>query len=198
MGGLRTPLIAMLYVHPSRRDDLESPEEIKVEPNLPVYTYLDAFGNICGRLLAPPGAVRFSLDTRIRDSGEPDPEAPEAIQHNVEDLPDETLRFLLPSRYCEADKLNDEALKIIARCILFLHSNKEYEWPYFDTNNPLLKFSLKDFVITILTLGQHYRNKRKEQKLSYSEWQKSGDYDAWPFFRRVDYENQLKKHSGAG
>ena len=107
-----TPLIAMLYVHPSRRDDLEAPEEIKVEPNLPVNTYLDSFGNICGRLLAPPGTVRFRLDTSIRDSGEPDPEAPEAIQHNVEDLPDETLRFLLPSRYCEVDKLNDEAWRL--------------------------------------------------------------------------------------
>ncbi len=107
-----TPLIAMLYVHPSRHDDLESPEEVKVEPNLPVHTYLDAFGNICGRLLAPLGTVRFSLDTRIRDSGVPDPEAPEAIQHNVEDLPDETLRFLLPSRYCEVDKLNDEAWRL--------------------------------------------------------------------------------------
>ena len=107
-----TPLIAMLYVHPLRRDDLQSPEEMKVEPNLPVHTYLDAFGNICGRLLAPPGTIRFNLDTRIHDSGVPDPEAPEAIQHNVEDLPDETLRFLLPSRYCEVDKLNDEAWRL--------------------------------------------------------------------------------------
>ncbi|PYL45737.1 MAG: transglutaminase [Verrucomicrobia bacterium] len=110
--GNSTPLVVMLYLHPSRRDDLESPEEIKVEPNLPVHTYLDGFGNVCGRLLAPPGTVRFSLDTRIRDNGEPDPEVPEAIQHNVEDLPDETLRFLLPSRYCEVDKLNDEAWRL--------------------------------------------------------------------------------------
>src|SRR5919197_6303764 len=98
------PLIAMLYVHPSRRDDLQSPEEVKVEPEMPIHTYLDSFGNICGRLLAPAGAVRFTLDNQIRDSGQPDPEAPDAFQHNVEDLPDETLRFLLPSRYCEVDK----------------------------------------------------------------------------------------------
>jgi hypothetical protein len=44
----------------------------------------------------------------------------------------------------KSDELPQEALKIIARCILFLHSDREYEWPYFDTNNPLLKFSLKD------------------------------------------------------
>jgi len=34
------------------------------------------------------------------------------VQHNVEDLPDEALRFLLPSRYCEVDKLNDEAWRL--------------------------------------------------------------------------------------
>src|SRR6476620_1781769 len=107
-----TPLITMLYVHPSKRKDLRAAEEITVEPDVPVHTYQDSFGNICGRLLSPLGTVRFSLDTRIRDSGVPDPEAPEAIQRNVEDLPDETLRFLLPSRYCEVDKLNDEAWRL--------------------------------------------------------------------------------------
>src|SRR5947207_7095886 len=100
-----TPLITMLYVHPLRRDDLQSPEGVGVEPGVPVHTYLDSFGNICGRLLAPAGTVRFTLDTTIHDSGQPDPEAPEVVQHNVEDLPDEALRFLLPSRYCEVDKI---------------------------------------------------------------------------------------------
>jgi hypothetical protein len=56
----------------------------------------------------------------------------------------------------KSDKLTKDALQIIARCILFLHSNKEYEWSYFDTTNPLLKFSLKDVIFAILTLGHHY------------------------------------------
>ena len=104
-----TPLITMLYVHPSRRKDLQATEEVTVEPNVPVHTYQDSFGNICGRLLAPAGTVRFTLDTAIEDSGQPDAESPEVAQHSVEDLPDEALRFLLPSRYCEVDKLGDEA-----------------------------------------------------------------------------------------
>jgi transglutaminase-like putative cysteine protease len=107
-----TPLIAMLYVHPSRRKDLQTAEEITVEPDVPVHTYQDSFGNICGRLLAPAGTVRFTLDTTIQDSGQPDAESPEVVQHNVEDLPDEALRFLLPSRYCEVDKLGDEAWRL--------------------------------------------------------------------------------------
>jgi transglutaminase-like putative cysteine protease len=104
-----TPLITMLYVHPSRRKDLRATEEVMVEPDVPVHTYQDSFGNICGRLLAPAGTVRFTLNTAIQDSGQPDAESPEAAQHNIEDLPDEALRFLLPSRYCEVDKLGDEA-----------------------------------------------------------------------------------------
>jgi hypothetical protein len=63
-----TPLIAMLYVHPSRRQDLQAAEEITVEPDVPVHTYQDSFGNICGRLLAPAGTVRFTLDTAIQDT----------------------------------------------------------------------------------------------------------------------------------
>ncbi|HUV32292.1 MAG TPA: transglutaminase family protein, partial [Devosiaceae bacterium] len=45
----------------------------------------------------------------VRDSGEPDPVAADAIQHAVEDLPPETLQFVLGSRYCETDKLSEEA-----------------------------------------------------------------------------------------
>ena len=107
-----TPLITMLYVHPSRRKDLRAAEEITVAPDVPVHTYQDSFGNICGRLLAPAGTVRFTLDTAIEDSGQPDAESPEAAQHSIEDLPDEALRFLLPSRYCEVDKLGDEAWRL--------------------------------------------------------------------------------------
>src|SRR5207237_9303013 len=82
-----TPLITMLYVHSSRRGDLQSAEEVTVEPGVPVHTYLDSFENICGRLLAPAGTVRFTLDTTIHDSGQPDSHGPEAIQPNCEDPP---------------------------------------------------------------------------------------------------------------
>src|SRR6266480_3485477 len=70
-----TPLITMLYVHPSRRKDLRAAEEITAAPDVPVHTYQDSFGNICGRLLAPAGTVRFTLDTAIEDSGQPDAES---------------------------------------------------------------------------------------------------------------------------
>ena len=48
----------------------------------------------------------------IRDSGHPDTTAPFAPQHPVQDLPYDTLRYLLGSRYCETQLLSDEAWRL--------------------------------------------------------------------------------------
>ena len=107
-----TPMVLMLFVHPSRENDLRRPEELQVEPDLPVSYYTDLFGNRCARLLAPAGNLRLTLETLIEDSGELDPQSPDAVQHNIEKLPDDTLAFLMPSRYCEVDKLSEVAWKL--------------------------------------------------------------------------------------
>jgi transglutaminase-like putative cysteine protease len=107
-----TPMVLMLFVHPARVADLRAPEKLRVEPQVIVSYYTDLFGNRCARLLGPPGNVRLSLETVIEDSGEPDRQSPGVIQHRIEDLPDETLAFLLPSRYCEVDKLTDAAWQL--------------------------------------------------------------------------------------
>ncbi|MFN0254121.1 hypothetical protein [Pedobacter ureilyticus] len=91
-----------------------------------------------------------------------------------------------------ADRLSEEALKVISRCILFLKSDQEYEWPYFDQNNPLLKFSLGEIIITILSFGQYYRDVRKEKEKAFEEFKKLGDFDIWPFLNQDDYQFQLK------
>ncbi|CAN5382611.1 transglutaminase family protein [soil metagenome] len=110
-----TPMVVMLFVHPSRQQDLRRPEKLRVEPEMPVTYYTDLFGNRCARLFAPPGEVRLALETLIEDSGEPDPQSPDAIQHNIENLPNETLAFLMPSRYCEVDKLSDIAWQLFGQ-----------------------------------------------------------------------------------
>jgi hypothetical protein len=107
-----TPMVLMLFVHPSRRGDLCSEEKLVVDPKVPVTPYIDMYGNHCGRVLAPAGKVRFTLDTLIKDTGKADAQTLDAVQHRVEDLPDSTLVFLLASRYCEVDKLNDMAWKL--------------------------------------------------------------------------------------
>jgi transglutaminase-like putative cysteine protease len=50
----------------------------------------------------------------VRDSGLPDVIVASAGQHPVEDLPEETLVFLLGSRYCETDRLSEIAWGLFA------------------------------------------------------------------------------------
>ena len=110
-----TPMVLMLFVRPSRQPDLRAPEELVVEPHAEVSHYTDLFGNHCARLLAQPGTVSLKLESLIEDSGRPDRERSEAPQLPVQDLPNETLAFLLPSRYCEVDKLTDIAWKLFGQ-----------------------------------------------------------------------------------
>ena len=90
------------------------------------------------------------------------------------------------------DRLRDKELKDIARFILFLHSDFEYEWPYFDQTNPLIRFSFKDLLLSVLSLGQHYRNKVTERMIQFEELKSEFDYDLWPFTNKEQYEQQLK------
>jgi transglutaminase-like putative cysteine protease len=98
-----TSVVYLLRVHYSRVKDLISPEKFGVQPELPFEEYWDSFGNLCGRIRAPAGDIRFLNEAIIRDTGQLDAYVPEAAQHDVQDLPAETLPFLLPSRYCEVD-----------------------------------------------------------------------------------------------
>ncbi|MGP6088103.1 transglutaminase-like domain-containing protein [Antarctobacter jejuensis] len=105
----RTPMIVMLNVHPSLADGFERPDSMTTDPAVPLHSYNDGFGNICTRLVAPAGRFTVSTDGLLRDAGLADPVDTSAIQHPVEELPDEAITYLLPSRYCESDVLSDEA-----------------------------------------------------------------------------------------
>ena len=107
-----TSMVAMLHVHPSRGNDLQGRDTLRVEPQIPLHDYTDTFGNICTRLTAPAGPLRFLGEETIADSGQLDPRNPEAIEHPVEDLPDDVLQFLLSSRYCEVDLLSPVASEL--------------------------------------------------------------------------------------
>jgi transglutaminase-like putative cysteine protease len=107
-----TPMIVMLNIHHSRFADLERPDHLATDPAIPLASYRDSYGNWCTRLVAPAGRFVLGTDAVIRDPGAPDPITPDAVQHLVEELPTETLLFLLPSRYCETDCLADEAWRL--------------------------------------------------------------------------------------
>jgi len=106
-----TPLLAILNVHYSRFSDLERADYLVTSPSVPLESYRDAFGNWCTRMLAPAGRFLLSTDGVFRDTGALDPVAPHARQHDVQDLPFETLVYLLGSRYCDTDLLSEDAWK---------------------------------------------------------------------------------------
>jgi transglutaminase-like putative cysteine protease len=99
-------MLLSLSVHPSRRADLETPDWVQTHPPVDVRQYIDGFGNICSRIQAPAGRMVISSDFVIRDPGVVDDYAPDALQMDVVNLPDDCLIFLLGSRYCETDKLS--------------------------------------------------------------------------------------------
>jgi transglutaminase-like putative cysteine protease len=104
-----TPMILLVNVHASRVSDLVTPDRLIADPPVPITGYHDGFGNWCHRVLAPEGRVRLATDAIIRDSGLPDEVVATAGQDLVEDLPNDTLVFLLGSRYCETDLLSQTA-----------------------------------------------------------------------------------------
>ena len=104
-----TPMIVHLSIHASRAADIVRRDDLVTEPAVPMTSYQDSFGNRCTRLVAPAGGIRLTTDALIHVTGELDERNPEAVQHHVEELPAETLVYLLGSRYCETDKLSDIA-----------------------------------------------------------------------------------------
>jgi transglutaminase-like putative cysteine protease len=104
-----TPMLLCLNIHPSRRGDLLSEQILEFSPPIEAWGYTDGFGNACSRIVAPPGLMEISTRFDVYDSGLPDPVPENAVQHAIQDLPDNVLVYLLGSRYCDTDKLSDFA-----------------------------------------------------------------------------------------
>ena len=107
-----TPMILTVSIHYSRASDIVTPDHLTTNPSVPLTAYRDGFGNWCSRIVAPSGQFRISSNGVVRDTGLPDVVVPSAQQHAVKDLPEETLVFLLGSRYCETDLLSPVAWQL--------------------------------------------------------------------------------------
>lgn len=74
-----------------------------------IHTYTDLHGNLIWRTLAQPGEFVIGHDLLAEVTGLPDPVLPSLRKHPVEELPDETITYLLPSRYVDSDLVSGEA-----------------------------------------------------------------------------------------
>ena len=109
-----TPMILTLNIHYSRTSDLVRPDQMITRPSVSQAAYRDGFGNWCTRLVAPAGRFHMSAMTEVRDSGLHEVAIYDARQHEVQALPEETLVFLLGSRYCETDQLSAIAWQLFS------------------------------------------------------------------------------------
>ena len=135
-----TPMIATLNVHSSRVADLETPDHLVTTPAVFIDGYRDIFGNWCNRFVAPAGEIALRTEAVIRDSGKWDEFDRTAQQVLIQDLPSDTLQFLLGSRYCETDLLLDTAWSLFKDTPLgwgrvqaicdFVHGHLEFGYEY--------------------------------------------------------------------
>jgi transglutaminase-like putative cysteine protease len=100
-----TPMTLMLSVHPERHRDLVEAENQDFGSLEPVRHYVDSFGNICSRVIAPAGQVNFRSNAVVRDHGAADAVNWGAQEIPVARLPDAALLYLTASRYCDTDNL---------------------------------------------------------------------------------------------
>jgi transglutaminase-like putative cysteine protease len=151
-----TPMILTVSIHYSRASDIIVPDHLTTDPLVPVSTFRDGFGNLCSRIVAPAGQFRIKSTGLVRDTGLLDVVVPYALQHAVKDLPEETLVFLLGSRYCETDLLSPVAWQ------LFGHSQRG--WP--------LVQSICDYVHNRITFD--YQNARSTRTALEAYNERSG------------------------
>ena len=107
-----TPIVAMLHLHPGRQATIRRAEYLLVDSQVPISDYIDGFGNRCSRLTSPAGQIRFWNDAVVEDDGRPEPHNPAAKQHEIRDLPHDTIEFLIASRYCEVDRMVETAWQL--------------------------------------------------------------------------------------
>ncbi|MEX6502958.1 transglutaminase-like domain-containing protein [Pseudomonas zhanjiangensis] len=90
-------------------------EQYLLTPSVSAIEFTDPFGNLCQRLMAPAGpfTVNTSFDVDVAEASD---SAPGAQFVEVQRLPEETLPFLLPSRFCESDRCTQLAASIVAGC----------------------------------------------------------------------------------
>ncbi|MCK9372114.1 MAG: transglutaminase family protein [Sulfuricurvum sp.] len=88
-------------------------EEYRIVPTIPVFEFIDNYGNFCQRLIAPPGDFAIFTAADVMTSDYID-QAPGAEFVEIQNLPNNVLCYLLPSRYCESDSFSQMAGEITA------------------------------------------------------------------------------------
>jgi transglutaminase-like putative cysteine protease len=135
-----TPMLLMLYVRPEVASALQQPEGIVADPAGNVESFVDWFGNRAARIVAPAGSLRLRYDNVVEDSGRPDPTIEGLPLRPMAELPAESWRYLLASRYCEVDRMSaiawdlfgstPESWERVQAVLEWVHNNVTFGYQY--------------------------------------------------------------------
>jgi transglutaminase-like putative cysteine protease len=103
---------AVLLVRPDARDSHVRSQTWTADPFTLYHDYRDLYGNDCRRLTFAPGRTTFRYDALVDVPPTPAETDWSAREHPVEELPDDTLLYTLPSRLCVSDVLGDRAWEL--------------------------------------------------------------------------------------
>ena len=84
-------------------------ELLEIQPGLSLQEYADPHGNIVSRVNLPPGRTTIRHDAFVAMPIHPEPPILSGAPVPVKELSPELLRYTLPSRYCDSDRLMDFA-----------------------------------------------------------------------------------------
>jgi transglutaminase-like putative cysteine protease len=110
-----TPFILMLRPRSGAQQWITR-EEYRLTPTVPVYEFTDEYGNLCQRLVAPAGQFSIYTAAEVITADQVD-KSPGAPFVEIQNLPDATLSYLLPSRFCESDRFGKMATEIVAGAV---------------------------------------------------------------------------------
>jgi transglutaminase-like putative cysteine protease len=144
------PLILMLRPQNGAAQQILN-EDFSFSPHTTFTEYKDIYGNLCQRLLSPIGNFRIQSSAVVETSDKIDVNfASRSLK--IENLPDFSLIYLLPSRYCESDRFLFMANEIIqnfqtgyekvnAIC-QWVRSNVVYEYGYSSSSSSACDINL--------------------------------------------------------
>lgn len=109
------PAPAVMQIRPLGEAPLViSDEQWSIDPQLPTHSYSDLYGNKCLRLTLPQGPSVFTYSAMVQVPDAPEDVDESARQVPTDELPDDTLIYTLPSRYCLPEMLGDEPYDLFA------------------------------------------------------------------------------------
>lgn len=133
------PTPVVFIVRP-RLDDshLVLSEVQSFEPGLLREEFSDSHGNIACRTVLQPGRNDIRMDALVAVSSRPELQGKDEALVPISQIPPEILRYTLPSRYCDSDKLMNFAWEKFGRypqgfervqaIITWVHENIEYRY----------------------------------------------------------------------